>query len=56
MCIMLQLQTMRTFFSKSIITLNLSRWFMELADYNITFVHSKGKINVLVDAISRLKH
>ena len=28
---------------------------MELADYNITFVHIKGKNNVLADAISRLK-
>ena len=28
---------------------------MELADYNITFVHIKGKDNVLVDANSRLK-
>ena len=28
---------------------------MELADYNITFVQIKGKHNILVDAISRLK-
>ena len=28
---------------------------MELGDYNITFVHIKGKNNVLADAISRLK-
>ena len=28
---------------------------MELTDYNITFVHIKGKNNVLADAISRLK-
>ena len=28
---------------------------MELADYNKTFIHIKGKNNVLVDAISRLK-
>ena len=30
-------------------------WSVELADYNITFVHIKGKNNVLADAISRLK-
>ena len=28
---------------------------MELADFNIMFVHIKGKNNDLVDAISRLK-
>ena len=28
---------------------------MELADYNIMFVHIKGQHNVLSDAISRLK-
>ena len=28
---------------------------MELADYDITFIHIKGKNNVLADAISRLK-
>ena len=28
---------------------------MELADYNIMFVHIKGMHNVLADAISRLK-
>ena len=28
---------------------------MELADYNIIFIHIKGKNNVLADAISRLK-
>ena len=28
---------------------------MELAEYNITFIYIKGKNNVLVDAISRLK-
>ena len=27
---------------------------MELAEYNITFVHIKGKNNVLADNISRL--
>ena len=28
---------------------------MELTDYNITFIHIKGKINALADAISKLK-
>ena len=28
---------------------------MELADYNITFMHIKGKHNILADAILRLK-
>ena len=28
---------------------------MELADYNITFVHIKAKNNVLPDTISKLK-
>ena len=28
---------------------------MEFANYNITFIHIKGKNNVLADAISRLK-
>ena len=28
---------------------------MELADYNILFMHIKGKHNILTDVISRLK-
>ena len=28
---------------------------MELAEYTVTFMHIKGKNNVLVDTISRLK-
>ena len=28
---------------------------MGLADYNIKFIHIKGKINVLADTFSRLK-
>ena len=28
---------------------------MELADYNITFIHNKGKNNVLADIFSSLK-
>ena len=33
----------------------LKRWSMELADYTITFIHIKGKCNILSDTISRLK-
>ena len=29
---------------------------MELADFNITFVHIKGKNNVLADTISGIKN
>ena len=43
------------FLSESIKIPKINRWSMELADYNITFIHIKGKNNVLGDAISRLK-
>ena len=43
------------YLSKGIKIPKLNRWSMELADYNITFVHIKGKHNLLADAISRLK-
>ena len=33
----------------------LNRWSMELADYNISSIHIKGKHNILADAFSRLK-
>ena len=33
----------------------LNGWSMGLADYNVTFVHIKGKESVFADAISRLK-
>ena len=33
----------------------LDQWAVQLADYNITFVHIKGSNNILADAISRLK-
>ena len=56
MCIMLQSQTVKAIFSKGIKIPKFNRWSMELADYNITFVHVKGKNNVLMDAISRLKY
>ena len=32
----------------------LDRWAMLLQEYNITFVHIRGKDNILTDAISRL--
>ena len=32
----------------------LDRWAMLLQEYDITFVHIKGKDNILADAISRL--
>ena len=32
----------------------LDRWVMLLQEYDITFVHKKGKDNILADAISRL--
>ena len=32
----------------------LDRWAMLLQEYDITFVHIKGKDNILTDAISRL--
>ena len=43
------------FLSKGIKIPKLNRWSMELAGYDITFIHIKGKNNVPVDAISRLK-
>ena len=32
----------------------LDRWLMLLQEYDITFVHIKGKDNILADAVSRL--
>ena len=32
----------------------LDRWGMLLQEYNITFIHIKGKDNILADAIPRL--
>ena len=40
--------------SKGIRLPKLNSWSMELADYNIMFVHIKGKNNVLMDANSRV--
>ena len=43
------------FLSRGIKIPKLNRWSMELAEYNITFVHINGKHNILVDAIPMLK-
>ena len=48
-------ELLEPFLSKGIKIPKLILWSMEVADYNITFVHIKGKNNVLADAISRLK-
>ena len=50
-----QPQTFRAILSKGIKTPKLNRWSMQLADYNITLMHIKGKHNILADAICRLK-
>ena len=42
------------FLSKGMKIAKLDRWAMLLQEYNITFVHIKGKDNILADAISRL--
>ena len=55
MYIILWSQAIRAILPKGIKIPKLSRWSMELADYNITFVHLKGKNTVLADTISRLK-
>ena len=46
---------LESFLSQGLKIPNCNRWSMELADYNTLFVHIKGKNNVLVDAVSRLK-
>ena len=43
------------FLSKGIKMPRLNSWSVKLADYNIKFIHIKGKHNILADAISRLK-
>ena len=47
-------ELLEPFQSKRIQVPKLTRG-LELADYNIKFVHIKGKNNVLTDAISSLK-
>ena len=46
---------LESFLSKDSKIHKLSRCSMKLADCNITFVHIRGKNNVLADATSRLK-
>ena len=43
------------FLSKGIKIPEINGWSLESADYNIMFVYIKGKNDVLLDAISRLK-
>ena len=42
------------FFTRGMKIANLERWVMLLQEYDITFVHIRGKDNILADAISRL--
>ena len=42
------------FLSRGMKIAKLDRWVMLLQEYNITFVHIKGKDNILANAISRL--
>ena len=42
------------FFTRGMKIAKLDRWVMLLQEYDITFVHIKGKDNILADAISRL--
>ena len=42
------------FLSRGMKKAKLDRWAMLLQEYDITFVHIKGKDNILADAISRL--
>ena len=42
------------FLSRALKIAKLDRWAMLLQEYDITFIHIKGKDNILADAISRL--
>ena len=42
------------FLSRGMEIAKLDRWAMMLQEYDIKFVHIKGKDNILADAISRL--
>ena len=33
-----------------------TRWYQELAGFNFTMIHKKGKKNSIADALSRLSH
>ena len=45
---------LETFLSRGMKIAKLDRWAMLLQEYNIMFIHIKGKDNILADAISRL--
>ena len=55
MCVTLQPQAIRAIFTKGIKIYKFNGWLMELADYNVKFLHIHGKHNILGDAILRLK-
>ena len=42
------------FLSRGMKITKLDRWAIMLQEYNITFIHIRGKDNILADAISRL--
>ena len=46
---------LKPFLPKGVKIPKVNRWSMDLVDYNITFVHIKGKPNILEDVISRCK-
>ena len=45
---------LKPFLTKGMMIAKLDRWAMLLQEYDITFVHIKGKENILADPISRL--
>ena len=45
---------LEAFLSRGMKIAKLDRWAMLLQEYDITFVHKKGKDNILANAISRL--
>ena len=45
---------LESFLTRGMKIAKLDRWAMLLQEYDITFVHTKGKDNILADAISRL--
>ena len=50
----MQPQTLEPFLSRGMKIAKLDRWVMLLQEYDITFVHIRGKDNILADAISQL--
>ena len=45
---------LESFHTRGMKIVKLDRWAMLLQEYDVTFVHIKGKDNILADAISRL--